>query len=83
MTVDVEALLNESGGRKIRCNVCIWLDGRPQEEREKWEVALTAKKVYSAPQIGRAMAKVNDTAPTAGSIMNHRNGHSRGEGRGR
>lgn len=80
MTVDVEALLAESGGPSRSCMTCRWLDSREDEgEIARWQTALDQPKTFPGAQVSRAMAKVKTDipAPTARSIQNHRLGHTK------
>jgi hypothetical protein len=78
--VDVMALLEGSApndGQK--CRTCIWLESRPQKERDTWVRALEDTGSWEGTTIVRAMAKVESDlrSPSISSIRNHRGGHAR------
>jgi len=80
MSIDVEALLKDSVIGTAKCLTCVWLAGRPDAERDKWDDAIEQPKTFAASQIARAMTKVpsEEKSPTTSSVLNHRNGHPRG-----
>ncbi len=79
MAIDVIALVEAERDDWQRCATCRWISSRPKAEAETWHKAID-NRGYHASQIARAMARVADSAvaaPSAGSVVNHRGGHTR------
>lgn len=78
--VDVMGLLAEASiPTGQTCRTCVWLEGRPADERDKWRAALEDRGSWEGTRIVRAMAMVpgQEWSPTIASVRNHRSGHAR------
>lgn len=76
--INVGQLLEDAdtSASQVRCLTCKWVATRPDEEAREWTEALDGER-YTSAQIARAMAKVNDEAPSMSSVVNHRGDHRR------